>query len=78
MSDKIIYQDGVENWHYRPELPYVTRGPTDRGKSICYIGDVLYVLDREQSAKIAFRVSRWKLAEIGLSCILAAFTSSRR
>ena len=44
------------------------RGGTD--KVIVYVNGVLCAMDRE--AKIAIPVSRWKLAEIGLGCFLAA------
>lgn len=39
-------------------------------KVIVYINGVLCAMDRE--AKITIPVSRWKLAEIGLACFMAA------
>jgi len=44
------------------------RGGPD--KVIVYINGVLCAMDRE--AKITIPVSRWKLAEIGLACFMAA------
>jgi hypothetical protein len=67
MSNEIIYQDRPDNWHYNARTRY--GGPR---KLIAYAAGVLYALDHERGAKIDFPVSRWKLAEIGLSCIVAA------
>jgi hypothetical protein len=50
----------------------------DTQKRIAYTGGVLYILDHGQSAKIAFPASRWKLVEIGLSIIMAAFERKHR
>jgi hypothetical protein len=50
-----------------------TRGGAD--KVIVYVNGVLCTMDRE--AKITIPVSRWKLAEIGLGCFLAALKSKR-
>ena len=44
-------------------------------KVIVYVNGVLCAMDRE--AKIAIPVSRWKLAEIGLGCFLAALKGKR-
>jgi len=49
------------------------RGGTD--KVIVYVNSVLCAMDRE--AKITIPVSRWKLAEIGLGCFLAALKGKR-
>ena len=49
------------------------RGGTD--KVIVYVNGVLCAMDRE--AKITIPVSRWKLAEIGLGCFLAALKGKR-
>src|ERR1700752_4856747 len=49
------------------------RGGTD--KVIVYVNGVLCAMDRQ--AKIAIPVSRWKLAEIGLGCFLAALKGKR-
>ena len=45
-----------------------TRGGPD--KVIAYVNGFLCAMDHE--AKIAFPVSRWKLAQIGLACVLTA------
>jgi len=42
---------------------------------IVYVNGVLCAMDRE--AKITIPVSRWKLAEIGLGCLLAALKGKR-
>ena len=44
-------------------------------KVIVYVNGVLCAMDRE--AKITIPVSRWKLAEIGLGCFLAALKGKR-
>ena len=49
------------------------RGGTE--KVIVYVNGVLCAMDRE--AKITIPVSRWKLAEIGLGCFLAALKGKR-
>jgi len=49
------------------------RGGTDQ--VIVYVNGVLCAMDRE--AKITIPVSRWKLAEIGLGCFLAALKGKR-
>jgi hypothetical protein len=49
------------------------RGGTD--KVIVYVNGVLCAMDRQ--AKITIPVSRWKLAEIGLGCFLAALKGRR-
>jgi hypothetical protein len=49
------------------------RGGPD--KVIVYVNGVLCAMDRE--AKITIPVSRWKLAEIGLGCFLAALKRKR-
>jgi hypothetical protein len=49
------------------------RGGPD--KVIVYVNGVLCAMDRE--AKITIPVSRWKLAEIGLGCFLAALKGKR-
>jgi hypothetical protein len=67
----IIYQDRPDNLHYNARTGWMDNhgGP---GRMISYIGGVLYALDHERGEKIDYPVSRWKLLEIGLGCILAA------
>jgi hypothetical protein len=71
MKDVITYQDRPDNLHYNARTQWLENlgGPR---RMIAYVGGVLYALDRERGAKIDFPVSRWKLVEIGLSCIVAA------
>ncbi len=73
MKDQIIYQDRPDNWHYYPRTQSF-KNPDGPRKMIAYTAGVLYVLDHELGAKIDFPVSRWKLVEIGLSCIIAAIS----
>jgi len=56
MKDVIIYQEGAENWHYRPGISHAQRRPADTRKIVAYSGGVLFVLDHEQG--IEFPVSR--------------------
>jgi hypothetical protein len=72
MEDVIIYQDAPHDWHYRSASVAMQRPPADIQKVMLYTGGVLYALDHGQGTKINFPVSRWKLAEIGFSCMLAA------
>jgi hypothetical protein len=72
MEDVIIYQDAPHDWHYRPASVAMQRPPADIRKVMLYTGGVLCALDHRQGTKINFPASRWKLAEIGLSWILAA------
>jgi hypothetical protein len=74
MADVIIYADGPHNARYRPLSVALQSPPFDERRMLTYTNGVLYALDHKQSAEIAFPASRWKLAEIGLSCILAAIT----
>jgi hypothetical protein len=61
MDAAIIYQNERD----------VRYGPD---KIVAYVNGALYAVDREQGAKIAIPVSRWKLAEIGLACFVAALS----
>jgi hypothetical protein len=60
MKDEIIYQH--------------RDGEAGARKMLAYSGGVLYALDHRHGTKVDFPASRWKLAEIGLSCIIAALT----
>lgn len=67
MEPRFIYRN-------RPDVPFYDassqemRGGPD--KVIVYFNGVLCAMDRK--AKITIPVSRWKLAEIGVACFLAA------
>jgi len=68
MDDAIfIYRNRSENRFYDASTQRMHGGPD---KVIVYINGVLCAMDRE--AKITIPVSRWKLAEIGLACFMAA------
>jgi hypothetical protein len=69
MDAVIIYQNGQDLRHRDASLRDMRGGPA---KIIAYVNGALYAVDREQDARIAIPVSRWKLAEIGLACFLAA------
>ena len=72
MEHAIIHQEG-ENWkRYSPPRHASISGGSF--KRIGYANGLLYVTDSDQGVGIDFRVSRWKLVEIGLSCILAAIS----
>jgi hypothetical protein len=62
-----IYRNRSDARFYDASTRQVHGGPD---KVIVYINGVLCAMDRE--ARIAIPVSRWKLAEIGLACVLAA------
>lgn len=68
MDDAIfIYRNRSDPRFYDASTQRMQGGPD---KVIVYINGVLCAMDRE--AKITIPVSRWKLAEIGLACFLAA------
>ena len=68
MDDAIfIYRNRSNDRFYDASTQRMHGGP---GKVIVYINGVLCAMDRE--AKITIPISRWKLAEIGLACFLAA------
>jgi hypothetical protein len=68
MDDAIfIYRNRSDNRFYDASTQQMHGGPD---KVIVYINGVFCAMDRE--AKVAIPVSRWKLAEIGFSCFLAA------
>ena len=68
MDDAIfIYRNRSDGRFYDASSQRMQGGPD---KVIVYINGVLCAMDRE--AKITIPVSRWKLAEIGLACFMAA------
>lgn len=68
MDDAIfIYRNRSDGRFYDASTQRMHGGPD---KVIVYINGVLCAMDHE--AKIIIPVSRWKLAEIGLACFLAA------
>lgn len=72
MNDYVIYQDRPDRWRYSPDNPDAGDGPE---KIMFFTGGVLYVIDHQQRMRVDIPVSRWKLIEIGLGCILAACKS---
>ena len=62
-----IYRNRSDDRFYDASTQQMHGGPD---KVIVYINGVLCAMDRE--AKIIIPVSRWKLAEIGLACFMAA------
>jgi hypothetical protein len=72
MVDVIIYQDKPDNWEYHAPTQEM-RNYGGSSKKLVYVDGALCALDHEQGARVVIiPVSRWKLAEIGLSCIMAA------
>src|SRR5215475_10908965 len=68
MDDAIfIYRNRSDGRFYDASTQQMHGGPD---KVIVYINGVFCAMDRD--ARVAIPVSRWKLAEIGLSCFLAA------
>jgi hypothetical protein len=67
MNAVFIYRDRPDDRFYDASTGEMRGGPD---KAIVYLNGFLFALDRK--AKIAIPVSRWKLAEIGLGCVLAA------
>jgi hypothetical protein len=67
MDAVFIYRDRPNDRFYDASTGEMRGGPD---KAIVYLNGFLWALDRK--AKIAIPVSRWKLAEIGLGCVLAA------
>jgi hypothetical protein len=64
---RFIYQNRSDAGFYDASTQQMRGGPD---KVIVYLDGVLCAMDRE--AKIIIPVSRWKLAEIGLACFMAA------
>jgi type IV secretory pathway TrbD component len=68
MDDAIlIYRNRSDERFYDASTQRMQGGPD---KVIVYINGVLCAMDRD--ARIIIPVSRWKLAEIGLACFMAA------
>ena len=68
MDDAVfIYRNRSDGRFHDASTQQMQGGPD---KVIVYINGVLCAMDRE--ARIIIPVSRWKLAEIGLTCFLAA------
>ena len=67
MEARFIYRNRLDARFYDASTGEMRGGPD---KVIVYVNGVLCAMDRE--AKIVIPVSRWKLAEIGLACFLAA------
>ena len=67
MEAKFIYRNRSDVGFFDASTRKMRGGPD---KVIVYIDGLLCAMDRE--AKIVIPVSRWKLAEIGLACFLAA------
>jgi hypothetical protein len=67
MEARFIYRNRSDVGFYDASTGEMRGGPD---KVIVYIDGLLCAMDRE--AKIAIPVSRWKLAEIGMACFLAA------
>jgi len=62
-----IYRNRSDERFYDANTQRMRGGPD---KVIVYINGMLCAMDRE--ARIIIPVSRWKLAEIGLACFMAA------
>jgi hypothetical protein len=67
MEARFIYRNRSDAPFYDASTREMRGGPD---QVIVYIDGLLCAMDRE--AKIVIPVSRWKLAEIGLACFLAA------
>jgi type IV secretory pathway TrbD component len=67
-----IYRNRSEERFYDASTQRMQGGPD---KVIVYINGVLCAMDHD--ARIIIPVSRWKLAEIGLACFMAAIKGKR-
>src|SRR5277367_2227209 len=67
MEARFIYRNRSDTRFYDASKGEMRGGPD---QVIVYIDGLLCAMDRD--AKIVIPVSRWKLAEIGLACFLAA------
>jgi len=72
MDARFIYRNRLDARFYDASKGEMRGGPD---KVIVYVDGVLCAMDRE--AKIIIPVSRWKLAEIGFACFLAALKGKR-
>jgi hypothetical protein len=67
MEAAFIYRNRPKDRFFDASTGEMRGGPD---KVIAYVNGFLCAMDHD--AKIAFPVSRWKLARIGLSCVLTA------
>ena len=72
MEPRFIYKNRSVDPFYDAETGEMRGGPD---KVIVYLNGVLCAMDHQ--SKIAIRVSRWKLLEIGLACCFAAIKGNR-
>jgi hypothetical protein len=72
MQPRFIYRNRSDDRIFDAASGEMRGGPD---KVIVYLDGVLCAMDHE--AKIAIRVSRWKLMEIGLACCFAALKGNR-
>src|SRR5262249_16723101 len=72
MEPRFIYRNRSGDRIYDAATGEMRGGPD---KVIVYLNGVLCAMDHE--SKIAIRVSRWKLMEIGLACCFAALKGNR-
>ena len=72
MEPRYIYKNRSEDRIYDAATGEMRGGPDT---VIVYLNGVLCAMDHE--SKIAIRVSRWKLMEIGLACCFAALKGDR-
>jgi len=72
MEPRFIYKSRSDDRIYDAATGEMRGGPD---KVIVYLDGVLCTMDHD--SKIAIRVSRWKLMEIGLACCLAALKGNR-
>jgi len=71
MEVRFIYRNRSDDRFYDASKPEMRGGPD---KVIVYLDGVLCAMDRE--AKVFMPVSRWRLAQIGLACLMAAAQSA--
>lgn len=65
-----LYQDEPDQWHYHP--PTQEMRLYEARKKLVYTGKELVVLDNKLGKGLGIPVSRWRLARIGLNCIVTA------
>jgi hypothetical protein len=75
MASPIIYQDKADHWQWHASTQEM-RNDSGATKKIIYANGALCLLDIDSEARLAIiPLSRWKLVEIGLNCIMAAALS---
>jgi hypothetical protein len=67
MEPRFIYRNRTNGRFYDASTREMRGGPD---KVIVFVDGVLCAMDRE--AMVSMPVSRWKLAQIGLACLMAA------